>query len=129
MLWPRNCLFYFKMLHYANKKEIVNNNNSKLKLLITANRLIADHKGWQKLLSACRSMCTTQCMIYLILLSKLFVFSKWTQQTFACSKSTIRTKYETYSHLTKNPTRTTPLTSFYCLHLNSFHSLFMCLSF
>ena len=37
------------MLHYANKKEIVNNDNSKLKLLIAANRLIADHKGWQKL--------------------------------------------------------------------------------
>ena len=41
-------------------------------------------------------------MIYPILSSKVFVFSIWTQQTFACSNSTIRTKLEICSQLTIN---------------------------
>ena len=42
----------------------------------------------------------TNHMIYPILPSKLLVFSIWTQQPFACSKSTIRTKFEICSQLT-----------------------------
>ena len=45
-------------------------------------------------------------MMYLIMSSKVFAFSIWTQQFFACSKSTIRTKCETCSYLAiKTPER------------------------
>ena len=36
----------------------------------------------------------------MILSSKVFIFSIWTQQTFACSKSIIREKFEICSQLT-----------------------------
>ena len=39
-------------------------------------------------------------MIYQILFSKVFIFSIWSQQTFACSESIIRRKFEICSQLT-----------------------------
>ena len=61
----------------------------------------------------------------------MFVFSIWTQQTFACSKSTIKTKFEICQQLTiKNYNDAIDVVlvpSF--LMLNSFHILFLCFSY
>ena len=63
-------------------------------------------------------------MIHLILFSKVFIFSIWTWQTFACSKSIIRRKFEISSQLTiKTLERGIVLVSSFLI-LNSFHTLF-----